>query len=108
MKIVVGVTKAVGDCFGKGGIADRMIWFNGFPFLDNKDEHSFGVPISHIMMQDLAAIPSTGLQLHELGREGHKLIEFIMKRLLTKWVSDRILAYGEYVSRFSNCPGPIV
>ncbi|KAG9721925.1 chloride channel protein, partial [Aureobasidium melanogenum] len=27
--IVVGVTKAVSDRFGKGGIADRMIWFNG-------------------------------------------------------------------------------
>lgn len=47
--IVVGVTKAVGDRFGKGGIADRMIWFNGFPFLDNKEEHSFGVPVSQAM-----------------------------------------------------------
>jgi hypothetical protein len=24
-----------------------MIWFNGFPFLDNKEEHVFNVPVSH-------------------------------------------------------------
>src|SRR5271168_4888012 len=42
--IVVGVTKAVSELFGKGGIADRMIWFSGFPYLDNKEEHTFGVP----------------------------------------------------------------
>ncbi|OJD19363.1 hypothetical protein AJ78_00633 [Emergomyces pasteurianus Ep9510] len=47
--IVVGVTKAVSDSFGKGGIADRMIWFNGFPFLDSKEDHIFNVPVSHAM-----------------------------------------------------------
>ena len=47
--IVVGVTKAVGEFFGQGGIADRMIWFNGFPFLDNKEEHTFNVPVSQCM-----------------------------------------------------------
>ncbi|CAJ2508425.1 Uu.00g134510.m01.CDS01, partial [Anthostomella pinea] len=50
--IVVGVTKAVSELFGKGGIADRMIWFSGFPFLDNKEEHSFGVPVSAVMTND--------------------------------------------------------
>jgi hypothetical protein len=34
------VTKAVSDQFGKGGIADQMIRFNGFPFLD-KEDHQF-------------------------------------------------------------------
>jgi len=72
----------VGDCFGKGGIADRMIWFNGFPFLDNKDEHAFGVPISHIMMQDLAVIPSTGLQLRELGGQFTELAKFYDGRMM--------------------------
>ena len=41
-KIVVLVAKAVGDFFGTSGIADEMIRFNGFPFLD-KDDHAFDV-----------------------------------------------------------------
>jgi chloride channel 3/4/5 len=64
--IVVGVTKAVSERFGKGGIADRMIWFNGFPFLDNKEDHTFGVPVSHVMISAMKLLPSTGLELHEV------------------------------------------
>lgn len=65
--IVVGVTKAVSDRFGKGGIADRMIWFNGFPFLDNKEEHSFGVPVSQVMNEDLTVLPVSGMTVEEIG-----------------------------------------
>lgn len=65
--IVVGVTKAVSDRFGKGGIADRMIWFNGFPFLDNKEEHSFGVPVSQVMNEDLTVLPVSGMTIGEIG-----------------------------------------
>lgn len=36
------VTKAVSDQFGKGGIADQMIRFNGFPFLENED-HAYNI-----------------------------------------------------------------
>ncbi|KAF3085834.1 glycerol ethanol, ferric requiring protein [Orbilia oligospora] len=64
--IVVGVTKIVSSNFGKGGIADRMIWFNGFPFLDNKEEHSFGIPVSQIMSERVSVIPATGMGLNEL------------------------------------------
>jgi hypothetical protein len=42
-KIVLLVTKAVGDFFGKSGIADEMIRFNGYPFLD-KEDHAFHIP----------------------------------------------------------------
>lgn len=66
--IVVGVTKAVSDQFGKGGIADRMIWFNGFPYLDNKEEHSFGVPVSQVMNSDLTVLTCSGMTLSELGQ----------------------------------------
>lgn len=41
-QIVLLVTKAVGDFLGTNGIADEMIRFNGFPFLE-KEEHSFNV-----------------------------------------------------------------
>jgi chloride channel 3/4/5 len=65
--IVVGVTKAVSDRFGKGGIADRMIWFNGFPFLDNKEDHSFGVPVSQVMNGQLTVLPASGITIEEIG-----------------------------------------
>ena len=31
------MTKAVGDFLGTNGIADEMIRFNGFPFLEKED-----------------------------------------------------------------------
>ena len=37
------VTRAVGDRFGSGGIADRYIRVNGYPFLE-KEDHVYGVP----------------------------------------------------------------
>ena len=48
------------------GVDCRMIWFNGFPFLDNKEEHSFGVPVSAVMIRDLVLLPSVGLKLDEV------------------------------------------
>ncbi|KAJ5091951.1 hypothetical protein NUU61_006821 [Penicillium alfredii] len=63
--IVVGVAKAVGDRFGNGGIADRMIWFNGFPFLDNKEDHVFNVPVSHAMTADPLSLPASDFPVRE-------------------------------------------
>jgi chloride channel 3/4/5 len=34
---VILVTKAVGDMLGVRGIADEMIRFNGYPFLEKED-----------------------------------------------------------------------
>ena len=66
--IVVGVTKVVSGLFpGKGGIADRMIWFSGFPYLDNKEDHNFGVPVSRVMTYDVVALPATGLTLRDVN-----------------------------------------
>lgn len=37
------VTKAVGDWIGVRGIADEMIKFNGYPFLEDGD-HALNIP----------------------------------------------------------------
>jgi chloride channel 3/4/5 len=37
------VTKAVGDWLGTNGIAEEMIKFNGYPFLEQEDT-SFNIP----------------------------------------------------------------
>jgi chloride channel 3/4/5 len=42
VKIVLLVTKAVGDFLGTNGIADENIRFNGYPYLE-KEDHAFNV-----------------------------------------------------------------
>ncbi|KAL9102974.1 MAG: hypothetical protein Q9163_001927 [Psora crenata] len=99
--IVVGVTKAVSERFGKGGIADRMIWFNGFPFLDNKEEHTFGVPVSQVMTTEVTSLPSTGLNLESLERllaqnkyQGFPIIEDRTSKNLTGYIGRTELRYA--------------
>lgn len=99
--IVVGVTKAVSELFGKGGIADRMIWFSGFPYLDNKEDHNFGVPVSQVMIADVVAIPAAGATLrtveHLLSQDsyqGFPIIEDETKRTLVGYIGRTELRYA--------------
>ncbi|KAL7627346.1 glycerol ethanol, ferric requiring protein [Parahypoxylon ruwenzoriense] len=99
--IVVGVTKAVSDLFGKGGIADRMIWFSGFPFLDNKEEHNFGVPVSAVMTNDVVAIPVHGMTLQSIEDllkqpkyQGFPIVEDLTTRILVGYVGRTELRYA--------------
>ncbi|KAI1150641.1 voltage gated chloride channel [Nemania diffusa] len=99
--IVVGVTKIVSELFGKGGIADRMIWFSGFPFLDNKEEHNFGVPVSTVMTGDVVAIPVHGMTLdsvEDLLRQPHyqgfPVVETIRNNILVGYIGRTELRYA--------------
>jgi chloride channel 3/4/5 len=99
--IVVGVTKAVGDQLGKGGIADRMIWFNGFPFLDNKEEHSFGVPTSQVMTSSVTMIPATGKSVQEVQTllnetkfSGFPVVEDESSKILVGYIGRTELSYA--------------
>ena len=38
VQIIVLVTKAVSDQFMSSGVADQMIRFNGYPFLEKEDK----------------------------------------------------------------------
>ncbi|KAL9011596.1 MAG: hypothetical protein Q9173_003572 [Seirophora scorigena] len=99
--IVVGVTKAVSDRFGKGGIADRMIWFNGFPFLDNKEEHTFGVPVSQVMTSDVTSLPSSGSTLKAIEQllaqskyQGFPVVEDRTSKILLGYIGRTELRYA--------------
>ncbi|OZJ04926.1 hypothetical protein BZG36_02653 [Bifiguratus adelaidae] len=63
--ITLLVTKAVGDIFGRSGIADRYIQLNGYPFLD-KEDHAFGIPVSAVMEKNLVAMPAHGKTVEEI------------------------------------------
>ncbi|RIB21537.1 chloride channel [Gigaspora rosea] len=65
--ITLMITKTVCDLLGKGGIADQMIRLNGFPFLD-KEEYSFGVPVSAVMRKDITVMTASGLRLDEIDQ----------------------------------------
>ncbi|KAK0722071.1 chloride channel [Lasiosphaeria miniovina] len=99
--IVVGVTKAVSELFGKGGIADRMIWFSGFPFLDNKEDHNFGVPVSQVMITDVVSIPTTGMTLKAVERllsndsyQGFPIVEDEVSKILVGYIGRTELRYA--------------
>jgi len=99
--IVVGVTKAVSELFGKGGIADRMIWFSGFPYLDHKEEHNFGVPVSQAMIADVVSIPSTGMTLKGIEQllandsyQGFPIIEDENSKILLGYIGRTELRYA--------------
>lgn len=98
---MVGVTKAVGSRFGKGGIADRMIWFNGFPFLDNKEEHTFGVPVSHVMTTETTVLPVSGLDLKTVEKllernkyQGFPIVEDRQTSVLVGYIGRTELRYA--------------
>ena len=99
--IVVGVTKAVSELFGKGGIADRMIWFSGFPFLDNKEDHTFGVPVSQVMTSEVIALPTTGLSMKNLEQllredryQGFPIVEDRASKILVGYIGRTELRYA--------------
>jgi chloride channel 3/4/5 len=115
--IVVGITKAVSERFGRGGIADRMIWFNGFPFLDNKEEHVFGVPVSHTMTTNPTTLLATGLTIADVDRilsettfQGFPIIEDADSRTLIGYIGRTELRYAldrakrdQQASRTARC-----
>jgi chloride channel 3/4/5 len=82
LQIVVLVTKAVGDFLGTNGIADEMIRFNGFPFLE-KEDHIYNVTgtshwdqnkllltllqVSTAMRKDLQTLSESGMRVKDVG-----------------------------------------
>lgn len=55
--IVVAVTKVINDRWGKGGIADQMIKFNGLPLIDPKEDFTFNTTVTSAMTVKTVAIP---------------------------------------------------
>ncbi|RSH90660.1 glycerol ethanol, ferric requiring protein [Saitozyma podzolica] len=68
--ITLLVTKAVSNQFGGGGMADQVIKFNGFPFLEQEskeDEDAFFQPIANVMKKDLAVMFASGVPLQTIS-----------------------------------------
>ena len=95
------MTKAVSERFGKGGIADRMIEFNGFPFLNNKEDHSFGVPVLRVMTGEVTSLPSSGLTLRSLEQlldrhnyQGFPIVDSVTSKNLVGFIGKPELSFA--------------
>jgi len=69
--ITLLVTKAVSDQIGGGGMADEVIRFNGYPFLEKEDkeedDHAFIEPIANVMKKDIVMMTASGMPLQEIS-----------------------------------------
>ncbi|KKK26491.1 chloride channel protein [Aspergillus rambellii] len=111
--IVVGITKAVGDRFGNGGIADRMIWANGFPFLDNKEDHVFNVPVSHAMTNEPVSLPASDFPVREAEHllndnkfQGFPIVEDRSSKILVGYIGRTELRYAIDRARMEGILSP--
>ena len=100
---MVGVTKIVSSYFPPGGIADRMIYFNGFPFLDTKEEHAFHVSVSETMTPaaNLTLLPAHGISLSALTKlldgshySGFPVVSDPISRTLLGFIGRTELTYA--------------
>ena len=90
-----------------------MIWFNGFPFLDNKEEHTFGVPVSQVMMSDLRTLSASGLEVKDVKEilanssvQGFPIVEDHMSMILIGYIGRTELRYAiDRASREQMVPG---
>lgn len=67
--VAVMLSKWVADAFGKRGIYEAWIHFQGYPFLDNHDDTPVpDVPVARVMTrcEDLACITATGYTIESL------------------------------------------
>lgn len=98
---MVGVTKAIGSRFGNGGIADRMIWANGFPYLDSKGDHVFNVPVSHAMTGNALTLPASDFPVREAEHllsdnkfQGFPIVEDRTTKTLAGYIGRTELRYA--------------
>jgi chloride channel 3/4/5 len=78
-----------------------MIWFNGMPFLDNKEDHTFGVPVSQCMKENPICLPGTGLRLTEVETalaesqyQGFPIVDDMGSKMLLGYIGRTELQYA--------------
>lgn len=78
-----------------------MIWFNGFPFLDNKEEHIFGVPASQVMTDQIRTFNALGMELREVEStllksnfQGFPIVENQASTILIGFIGRTELRYA--------------
>lgn len=104
--IAVMISKWIGDAISPRGIYESWIHFNGYPFLDNRDDNGSSIPdvsAAHVMtrIEDLTAITSTGHTIESLRHllaqhrfRGFPVIDNSRDALLLGYISRTELTYA--------------
>jgi chloride channel 3/4/5 len=78
-----------------------MIYLNGYPFLDNKEEHAFGVPVSSVMAAKVAALPASGWSVRDIEKtmsenafQGYPVVEDLSSKTLLGYIGRTELRYA--------------
>ena len=78
-----------------------MIWFNGFPFLDNKEEHIFNVPVSHAMTSNPDVLPAYDFPVRSAEKlirknifQGFPIVEDSNSKILIGYIGRTELRYA--------------
>jgi chloride channel 3/4/5 len=104
--IAVMISKWVGDAISPRGIYESWIHFNGYPFLDNRDDNGSSipdVPAAQVMtrIEDLVIVTATGHTIHSLRQllnqhrfRGFPVIDTTREALLLGYISRTELAFA--------------
>jgi chloride channel 3/4/5 len=104
--IAVMISKWVGDAISPRGIYESWIHFNGYPFLDNRDDNGSSipdVPAAQVMtrIEDLMVITATGHTIQSLRQllsqhrsRGFPVIDNTRDALLLGYISRTELAFA--------------
>ncbi|CAO2651697.1 Nn.00g042670.m01.CDS01 [Neocucurbitaria sp. VM-36] len=104
--IAVMISKWIGDAISPRGIYESWIHFNGYPFLDNRDDNGSSIPdvsAAHVMtrIEDLTAITATGHTIDSLRKmlsqhrfRGFPVIDNSRDALLLGYISRTELQYA--------------
>ncbi|KAF2465766.1 uncharacterized protein BDR25DRAFT_269848 [Lindgomyces ingoldianus] len=104
--IAVMISKWVGDAISPRGIYESWIHFNGYPFLDNRDDNGSSipdVPAAQVMtrIEDLMVITATGHTIQSLRQlliqhqfRGFPVIDNPRDALLLGYISRTELAFA--------------
>lgn len=104
--IAVMLSKWVGDAISPRGIYESWIHFNGYPFLDNRDDNGSSipdVPAAQVMtrIEDLIVITASGHTIQTLRQlltqhrfRGFPVIDNTRDALLLGYISRTELAYA--------------
>ena len=92
-----------------------MIFFNGFPFLDNKEQHTFHVTVSKTMtpISSLALLPARGLKLSQVtallsdtSYSGFPIVTDTSSRVLLGYIGRTELTYAIAKAKSSHLISP--
>lgn len=104
--IAVMISKWIGDAISPRGIYESWIHFNGYPFLDNRDDNGsskLDVPAAQVMtrIDDLIVITATGHTIQSLRNllsqnrfRGFPIIDNSRDAILLGYISRTELAYA--------------